>query len=121
MLIESPPARTASLAPGQIAAALSSQPGADLLLDLIEEFYEELLATLGRIAQQAPAKRDKLQALRHTRTPIDRRLGTATLWLDTAGAGGPSPPLRIRFLPQNEARALCDRLANSLARKRLRW
>jgi predicted esterase len=34
-LIESPPARTASLAPAQIAAALSTQPGADLLLDLI--------------------------------------------------------------------------------------
>jgi hypothetical protein len=34
-LIESPPARTASLSPATIAAALSSQPGADLLLDLI--------------------------------------------------------------------------------------
>jgi len=31
-----------------------------LLLDLIEEFYEELLATLGRIKQKAPAKRDRL-------------------------------------------------------------
>jgi AcrR family transcriptional regulator len=34
-----------------------------LLLDLIEEFYEELLAVLGRIAQQAPGKRDILPAL----------------------------------------------------------
>jgi len=34
-----------------------------LLLDLIEEFYEELLATLGRIEQKSPAKRDKLHAL----------------------------------------------------------
>src|SRR5688500_2909128 len=34
-LIQSPPARTASLSPAAIAAALSSQPGADLLLDLI--------------------------------------------------------------------------------------
>ncbi|MCW8279240.1 TetR family transcriptional regulator, partial [Pseudomonas sp. PCH199] len=34
-----------------------------LLLDLIEEFYEELLATLGRIEQKAPAKRDRLNSL----------------------------------------------------------
>jgi predicted esterase len=34
-LIESPPARTASLSPATIAAALSSQPGANLLLELI--------------------------------------------------------------------------------------
>jgi uncharacterized glyoxalase superfamily protein PhnB len=31
-----------------------------LLLDLIEEFYEELLATLGRIEKKAPARRDRL-------------------------------------------------------------
>jgi AcrR family transcriptional regulator len=34
-----------------------------LLLDLIEEFFEELLATLGRIEQTAPAKRDRLNHL----------------------------------------------------------
>ena len=34
-LIQSPPARTASLTPDAIAAALTSQPGANLLLDLI--------------------------------------------------------------------------------------
>jgi predicted esterase len=34
-LIQSPPARTASLTPATIAAALTNQPGADLLLDLI--------------------------------------------------------------------------------------
>src|SRR5262245_4118383 len=34
-LIQSPPARTASLTPDAIAAALTNQPGADLLLDLI--------------------------------------------------------------------------------------
>ena len=67
------------------------------------------------------AEIDKLQALRLERSPIDRRFGTATLRLDTAGAGSLAPPLRIRFLPQNEARALYARLADSLARKRLRW
>src|SRR3569832_809600 len=34
-LIQSPPARTASLTPDAIAAAITNQPGADLLLDLI--------------------------------------------------------------------------------------
>jgi predicted esterase len=34
-LLQSPPARTASLTPDTIAAALTNQPGADLLLDLI--------------------------------------------------------------------------------------
>src|SRR5262245_39827900 len=34
-LIQSPPTRTASLTPDTIAAALTNQPGANLLLDLI--------------------------------------------------------------------------------------
>ena len=34
-LIQSPPARTASLTPATIAAALTNQPGAEYLLDLI--------------------------------------------------------------------------------------
>lgn len=34
-----------------------------MLLDLIEEFYEELLAALGRIDHKAGAKRDKLHNL----------------------------------------------------------
>lgn len=49
------------LAPGSLYHHYPSKQ--HLLLDLIEEFYEELLATLGRIEQKAPAKRDKLQAL----------------------------------------------------------
>ncbi|PQP03834.1 MULTISPECIES: TetR/AcrR family transcriptional regulator [Pseudomonas] len=56
----------------ELATCLGLTPGSlyhhypskqHLLLDLIEEFYEELLATLGRIEQQAPAKRDKPGAL----------------------------------------------------------
>ncbi|MHC8380051.1 TetR/AcrR family transcriptional regulator [Pseudomonas sp. LB3P14] len=49
------------LAPGSLYHHYPSKQ--HLLLDLIEEFYEELLATLGRIEQKAPAKRDKLHAL----------------------------------------------------------
>jgi len=67
------------------------------------------------------AEVDKLQALRLQRSPLDRWLGTATLWLDTAGAGPISPPLRIRFLPEAEARALYAELGHTLAARRLRW
>ncbi|MBP8804776.1 MAG: PH domain-containing protein, partial [Pseudoxanthomonas sp.] len=55
------------------------------------------------------------------RSPLDRWLGTATLWLDTAGAGAMAPPLRIRFLPEAQARALLAGLGATLARRRLRW
>ena len=67
------------------------------------------------------AEIDKLQALRLSRSPLDRRCGTATLWLDTAGAGGLETPLRIRFLPEAEARELLANLGAQLARRKLRW
>jgi len=67
------------------------------------------------------AELDKLQALQLLHSPLDRRLGTATLWLDTAGASALAPPLRIRFLPEAEAQALYARLARTLAHRRLRW
>lgn len=67
------------------------------------------------------AEIDKLQALRLTRSPLDRRLGTASLWLDTAGATGMVPPLRLRFLPEAEAQALHERLGRALAHRQLRW
>jgi putative membrane protein len=67
------------------------------------------------------AELDKLQALRLTRSPLDRRCGTASLWLDTAGAPAMAPPLRIRFLPEALARELHARLARELARRPLRW
>ncbi|HEY9540901.1 MAG TPA: PH domain-containing protein, partial [Luteimonas sp.] len=60
----------------------------------------------------------KLQALEVRQSPLDRRLGMATLWLDTAGA---SSPLRLRHLPLGEARALHARLGNEVARLPLRW
>ncbi len=56
----------------ELATCLGLSPGSlyhhypskqHLLLDLIEEFYEELLATLARIQQKAPGKRDKLNSL----------------------------------------------------------
>ena len=67
------------------------------------------------------AELDKLQALQITRSPIDLRCGTATLWLDTAGATAMGPALRIRFLPEHEARRIYERLSASLAKRPLRW
>ncbi len=67
------------------------------------------------------AELDKLQALRVSRNPVDRRMGTATLLLDTAGARGLGPPLRIPFLPLRRALALQSLLAGELARRPLRW
>ena len=67
------------------------------------------------------AELDKLQALRLSQTPFDRRHGMATLWLDTAGASAMAPPLRIRYIAEAEARALQARLAHTLARRKLHW
>ncbi|WP_342316640.1 PH domain-containing protein [Lysobacter sp. FW306-1B-D06B] len=67
------------------------------------------------------AELDKLQALQITRSPLDRRCGTATLWLDTAGAGAMTPPLRMRFLPDDQAQALYGALSRTLAQRPLRW
>lgn len=67
------------------------------------------------------AEVDKLQALQLTRSPLDRHFGTATLILDTAGAGGNSPALQLRFLPMAQATALLQQLSQQLARRKLRW
>ncbi|MGY0561596.1 PH domain-containing protein [Luteimonas sp. A277] len=63
----------------------------------------------------------KLQALQLRQGLLDRCLGMASLWLDTAGAGALSPPLRIRYLPEAEARALLQQLGPEVARRPLRW
>jgi len=67
------------------------------------------------------AELDKLQSLQLSRSPLDRLCGTASLWLDTAGASGAVPPLRLRLLPLAQAEALYAQLGARLARRRLRW
>jgi len=52
--------------------------------------------------------------------PVTLAAGTASLWLDTAGASG-SLPLCLRYLPDAEARALQAQLGDALARRRLHW
>ncbi|MEG2802955.1 PH domain-containing protein [Stenotrophomonas sp.] len=66
------------------------------------------------------AELDKLQSLRLSRSPLDRWLGTASVWLDTAGAGG-SIALCLRYLPEADARAVYAQLGQALARRRLHW
>lgn len=56
----------------------------------------------------------KLQSLTLSQSPFDRRHGMATLLMDSAGASPFDPPLRIRYLPMAEARALHDRLAAAM-------
>lgn len=67
------------------------------------------------------AEIDKLQALRLSRSPLDHACGTASLWLDTAGANGIAAPLALRFVPEAEAHATFERLSSALSRRRLRW
>src|SRR5690606_7584190 len=67
------------------------------------------------------AEIDKLQALRLAQSPLDRRCGMATLVVDTAGASAMAPPLRLRYLPESEARALFERLGAAVAARKLRW
>ena len=63
----------------------------------------------------------KLQAICFGQSPLERKLGMATLLLDTAGGNALAEPLRLRFLPEAEARALQARLGREIARNTLRW
>ena len=56
----------------------------------------------------------KLQSLTLSQSPFDRRHGMASVHMDTAGANPFEPPLRIRYLPEAEARDLRDRLAAAM-------
>ena len=67
------------------------------------------------------AELGKLQAIRFGQSPLERRLGMATLLLDTAGGNALAEPLRLRFLPEADARALQARLGREIARNTLRW
>ena len=67
------------------------------------------------------AEISKLQAVLLSQSPLDRRLGMATLLLDTAGGTGAGAPLILRYLPVADARALQARLVHKISRQRLRW
>lgn len=61
----------------------------------------------------------KIQAVRLSQSPLDRRLGMANLLLDTAGASPFGAPLHLFHLPMAAAEAMSARLVAQLARTRL--
>ena len=61
----------------------------------------------------------KIQAVRLAQSPLDRRLGMASLLLDTAGASPFGAPLQLRLMPVDAARALSARLVVQLSRHRV--
>jgi putative membrane protein len=63
----------------------------------------------------------KLQAVLLSQSPLDRKLGMATLFIDTAGGTGLGAPLVLRYMPEADARALQARLVHKISRQRLRW
>lgn len=60
------------------------------------------------------AEARKLHGVTVTQGPIDRHHGMATLWMDTIGASPMEPPLRIPFMPIDEALALAQALRRQL-------
>lgn len=62
----------------------------------------------------------KLQSVQLVQGPFDRRHAMASVYVDTAGGNGLSP-LRVRYLPEAEARALHAALGAEIARRRLDW
>ncbi len=74
---------------------------------------------LGRSTHIVPVK--KIQAVEISQTPFDRRLGLATMSLDTAGqaytGGGP----QISNLPMADAEAIATTLAHQAAATRYKW
>ena len=65
------------------------------------------------------AETRRLQALRLTQSPFDRRHGMATLWLDTIGASPLETPLRIPYLDVRVAAELVERLRVQMPRETL--
>ena len=67
----------------ELASSLGLTPGSlyhhypskqHLLLDWIEEFYEELLTTLGRVEQRPRSRQDNLQRLIHAHLNLHREM-----------------------------------------------
>lgn len=63
----------------------------------------------------------RLQGLRLSQSPFDRRHGMATLYADTAGGNPFTHQLELRYLPEAEARALFVEISRRIARRRLQW
>ncbi len=84
-----------------------------------ERYFRSRRGWLGRSTHIVPI--NKIQAVEIHQSPFDRRLGLATLSVDTAGqaytGGGP----QISNLPIAEARAIAGALAHKASATRYRW
>ncbi|MCU1758361.1 TetR/AcrR family transcriptional regulator [Pseudomonas sp. 14P_8.1_Bac3] len=97
------------LAPGSLYHHYPSKQ--HLLLDLIEEFYEELLATLGRIEQQAPAKRDRLNSLIRAHLNLHREMPWHFRLVERdSGCLNDDQQVRVRHLREQYERKLLQML-----------
>ncbi len=86
---------------------------------LSERYFCARRGWAGRSTHIVPI--DKVQAVEVRQSPFDRRLGLATLIVDTAGqaytGGGP----QIGALPLDEARAIASALAHRASTARYKW
>jgi putative membrane protein len=84
-----------------------------------ERYFRSRRGWLGRSTHIVPI--DKIQAVEIHQSPFDRRLGLATLTVDTAGqaytGGGP----QIGNLPVDEARSMAKLLARKASATHYRW
>ena len=84
-----------------------------------ERYFQTRRGWLGRSTHIVPI--NKIQAIELRQSPLDRRLGLASLSVDTAGQayteGGP----RIENLPLDEALAIARALAQKASITKYRW
>ncbi|MCP3980578.1 MAG: PH domain-containing protein [bacterium] len=64
---------------------------------------------------------NKMQTVNLTQSPFDRRHATATLNVDTAGAGRVGHSMGLRYLDAAAARGMHERLADEAGRTAFRW
>jgi 3-hydroxybutyryl-CoA dehydrogenase len=114
----------------ELATCLGLSPGSlyhhypskqHLLLDLIEEFYEELLATLGRIEQKAPAKRDRLNSLIRAHLNLHREMPWHFRLVERdSGCLNEEQQARVRSCASNTSAAVAGDARRPLALQRIR-
>lgn len=78
-----------------------------------ELYFHARRGWLGRLRQIVPVR--KVQAVEIRQSPFDRRLGLATVAVDTAGQSAARGGPYVRHLPQSEAEALARDLAHHAA------
>jgi len=104
----------------ELASSLGLPPGSlyhhypskqHLLLDLIEEFYEELLTTLGRVEQRPRSRQDNLQRLIHAHLRLHEEMPWHFRLVERdSGCLTQDQQLRVRQLREQYERRLLQML-----------